>query len=152
MHINNGAEIPSEDNSRTEPNSSQETAPVRHQLFVQGCPAWSNTGKGITASAGRKASAPSSGLPPTSSPCRRWNPCYNLHPTSCSALGKMHLPTLAPITFSLGKKHISWHTVLQCPPTPGIVTVWWWDKEPSTIRVLNQKSLGTPLTLSIYLH
>lgn len=39
MHRNNGGEIPTEDNSRTEPNSSQETAPVRCQVLVPGCPA-----------------------------------------------------------------------------------------------------------------
>lgn len=59
MHINNSDEIPSQDNSRTEPNPSQETAPVGYQLSVQGCPAVTPD----TAAGGRKAPAPGSGLP-----------------------------------------------------------------------------------------
>lgn len=152
MHINNGAEIPSEGNSRTEPNSSRETAPVRYQLLVQGCPARSDTGKGTAASGGRRASAPSSGLPRTSSPAAGGTPCYNQHPTSCSALGRKHLCAFAPITFSLGKTHTCWHPVLQCPSTPRIAMEWQWDNESSTIRMMNRKSLSTCLTLSIHSH
>lgn len=139
MHINNGAEIPHEDNSRTKPNSSQETAPVSYQVLVQGCPARSDTGKG-TAASGGKRQLPALGFHPLPAPAGGGNPCYNLHPTSCSALGRKHLPALVPITFSLGKKHIFWHTVRS---TPSIVMERSWivmDNERSTIRMLSQKS------------
>lgn len=102
INTNNGAEISSEGNSRTEPNSSQETAPLGHQLFVQGGP---DTKRGSQPREEGKHQLPSSGLPPTSSPCRSWESLLQTTPSSCSAPGRKHLPTLAPLTFSLGKKH-----------------------------------------------
>lgn len=70
MHINNGAEIPSEDNRRTKPHSSQETAPAKYQLL-----ALSDKESG------------SFQLWP-SSPCSRWEPLK--HPTY-TQLAAQHL-------------------------------------------------------------
>lgn len=50
---------------------------------------------------------PALGFHPLPAPAGGGNPCYNPHPTSCSALERKHLPALVPITISLGKKCIS---------------------------------------------
>lgn len=37
-------------------------------------------------------------------------------------------------------KEIPWHPILQHPPAPSAGMEWWWDHEPSTVRMLSQKS------------
>lgn len=89
INTHNVAEVSSEDNSQTEPNSSQETAPLECQLIVKE--------EEAAASGGRKASAP------TSRPCRSWELLSQTTHSSCSAPATKHL-LLLQLLSSL-KKH-----------------------------------------------
>lgn len=137
MHMNNGDEVPGVGNSKTGANSSQETAPVRYQYLSTRVPSTEQHREGDR-SLWRKEGVSSQLLASTHfQPLQEVGTLATTHTQPAAQLLRKHLPALVPITISLGKKCISWHTLLS---TPSIVMEWWWDNEPSTTRMLSQKS------------